>query len=93
MDGICEARQMTMTETKKAIRLSVELPDLGEIIADVIDDYQKELKQELPDCLIATNQAEIYAQTWLDMQYERGKRIQIERERNLADLTLKNSKN
>jgi hypothetical protein len=84
---------MVMTETKKVIRLSVELPDLGEVIADVIDAYQKELKQELPDCLIATNQAEKYAQTWLDMQYERGKRILTERERNLADLALKNSKN
>jgi hypothetical protein len=84
---------MITAETKKVIRLSVELPDLGEIIADVIDSYQKELKRELPDCLIATNQTEIYTQIWLDMQYERGKRIQIERERNLADLTLENSKN
>jgi hypothetical protein len=80
-------------ETKKSIRLTVELPDLGEVIADVIDDYQKELKHNLPDNLIPINQAEKYTQIWLDMQYELGKQILIERERSLSCLASKNSKN
>lgn len=80
-----------VTQTKRTV-LSVELPDLGEAIADVIEAYDKSLRETYPDLLIGADQAEKYARAWLDMQYERGKRICAKREYDLAQLAFENRK-
>ena len=72
--------------------ITVELPDLGETIAKMVEDYQKELEREYPDHLIDNKHAEKCAQIWLDSQFERAKRILIERDRKLSELSLKNNK-
>ena len=72
--------------------ITVELPDLGETIAKVVEDYQKELEREYPDHLIDYIYAEKCAQLWLDIQFERAKRILTERGRKLSELSLKNNK-
>ena len=81
-----------MVTATKEKSLSVVLPDLGEVIADVIEAYAKQLAELYPDHLISSDQAEKYTHTWLDMQYERGKSIRSKREYDLAELSFKNRK-
>jgi hypothetical protein len=80
-----------VTETKES-RLDVVLPDLGEVVADIIQSYEKKLTELYPDSLISNEQANSYAHLWLEMMFERGKKIHAKREYDLASYPSENNK-
>lgn len=84
----------TATESK-TIRLDVELPDIGEKIADVFESYLLKIQEVFPDGAISSEiHAKTYTRSWLDMEFERAERIHNKREYelNLTKLPSVNSK-
>ncbi len=66
----------TELKEKQSVRLDVELPDLSESIADVIEDYEKQLEKVCPDFSVSfQEQIEAYVHIWLDTQLEIAKII------------------
>ena len=82
---------MTVKLTQKTVHVDVELPDLGKMIADIIEAYDKKIAEAYQDYHISTEeQAKIYTRIWLDMQFKCGETELVRRQYELSRLSLKN---
>ena len=64
--------------------LEVALPDIGEMVADVLTEYDKKLTNIYSAILLSDETINGYCRIWLDTMFQRGKVIYAKRRYDLA---------